>query len=831
MAVTKNKEIIPHSFIPILCLETDMPSLVTPFNFLPFEMAYQCYKLQVLSSIPFGLFRPIEDDQRTNIIEFTNSLISRQAVKNHLRVCRRPVILWISDSSPKSVMEIVQIIHANHAMCCLIITEHPAVEDYISKATSGVELTSVIYLHELGDNEIDDRPLIIWKAFLELCVRIDKMLPPGMLRFNIPPDRSKTYKFHEVLEFASSGDITAATIGTAAVPLYNDFIYYPNAIIVNLARYKIGSWIRSVVPDLIKENVYAYAQEIKQRKTMSIVTDDIIATRLISESGKKSSRKLSGFLEVLPAKTSSLLRKVATGVKYTQEMRNVFIDLYVDYAQEGLKDIVMPHIILVCQSFPFSYDESTAIATGMAGNPCSYLQDDALYETYFGQLIAGGRNVPFDTPDDAPEHVVAIKKLGGLSVLENNFISAISVFYAARRQCPVFKTFRVGQSIFGLFHKMDLLISHRNYEHEDQGENKTGKGLELETTMNEISTQSSALIDERIMDEIFACLGDPVVFMLSDIPLDFVRTRSDYFGYKAVLSRLPLTPGSLPVQYYNSSESFTNFENAISQVVVVTSFAKGSRERIALEAAISAFRYPDPVSIVDVNTRFELINYVNNNHDIKCLIFFGHGGIDRKHNTSWLQLTKENFYNSDIRRFKHFPKTIVLIGCNTSSGGSTMSGMDIPFLERGCQVVATTFPIPLILGATFLGMFLSNFLSPGVIMQQGVRHYADLSDILTVVKRRLRINSILLNLMEQGKIGIDGAEDLLEKYGSVFERLERERKGHDDNPSLAIKILLLKENLIDSMDVPFYDFEKIPYCLFFTCLGYAWHNKNKNISR
>lgn|GEM_PF-5275602 len=85
------------------------------------------------------------------------------------------------------------------------------------------------------------------------------------------------------------------------------------------------------------------------------------------------------------------------------------------------------------------------------------------------------------------------------------------------------------------------------------------------------------------------------------------------------------------------------------------------------------------------------------------MIFFGHGGIDRELNTSWLQLTGENFYNSDINRFKHFPKTIVLVGCNTSSGGSTMAGMDIPFLEKGCQVVATTFPIPLLIGTTFLG--------------------------------------------------------------------------------------------------------------------------------
>jgi|GEM_PF-6119345 len=127
-------------------------------------------------------------------------------------------------------------------------------------------------------------------------------------------------------------------------------------------------------------------------------------------------------------------------------------------------------------------------------------------------------------------------------------------------------------------------------------------------------------------------------------------------------------------------------------------------------------------------------------------------------------------------------------------------------------------------------MFVSNFLSPGVTLRNVARYYADLSDILTVVKRRLRINSVLLNLMEQGKISVEKGFEILDKYGKVFAMLERKQKGHDDNPSLAVKILLLEEKLIDSIETPFYEFEKIPYCLFFTCLGYAWHNKNKNIS-
>jgi len=834
--ISSDNNTINLSFLPILALERLSNPYITPYNFIPFESAYQDYKLQILSSVPFGLFNALHENAQSLLIEFTYRPEGLPNIARHLARFRRPVILWVSGSDPDRIEPLVRLIRSFKPFVFLIIAEDLETADFLSGLIDENPTAGILCL-ENSNTKKDERPLLIWKAYLELFVRLERLLPTGRIILNLPPDKFVNKTFSDLLSAAQTGDISESTVEMKAIPLYDDFIYYPNAIIANHLRGKIPAWIKGKLPE--EENnarILENAGEIRERSNLSLLLDEIYYLGSLIEEKQELPQSsldiISSYCNLLPKKFSKPISDVLNGKKSLEDAKAIFTEMHTSYPKNVFYS-QLPQFILVCHSYPFTYSETAKITSKMPGSPLAYFtpEDEHLYSRYFDQTIGGGRSFRFGYQREDQRSLNVINHLGDFSTMENNFLSAVGVFYGLRVNCPVFKTLRAGRPIFTLFHQLDQLIGRHNNQNPDGTLTSDHKLVrKIENLMSNLSDQITKLIDPRILNEIYSPNLDSRVFLLSDIPLDFVKTQSDYLGYTTLLTRLPITPGLLPLDYFNMTESLWELDNEAEQTAIVTSFQTGSIERKNLETIIKAYNYDQSVRILDINSRFELINYLNNNDKIKCLIFFGHGGIERDSNESWIQLPRDNFYNSDIEKLKYIPKTVVLVGCNTSSGGYTLSGMDVPFLQRGAQVIATTFPIPLMIGTSFIGMFLSNFLSAGVYTANGGRYYTDLSEILTVVKRRLRKDSVFLNLVLQGKLKSGKIPVVLNKFFDKLNELEEKDKGNEANPFKAIKETLVEERLIDSYDTPFYEIEKIPYCLFFTCLGYTWNNINKNLT-
>lgn len=833
MKKTSKRDRANYSFLPLLILDFPLKSYVTPFNFVPFGLAVQANKLQVLLAVPFGLLKSFPSAENGVLIENSFSPEGLSNASKHLERCKRPIVLWVSGSSRERLYSIMSYLNSSSPLGVLIIVEENSLYQYL---LSVVSRDSFIELLCFSTGVQGDTSSLIWEKYLQLLGKLEKSLGEN-ISFIVLPDRLIGKKISDILltiQRTSNFDLLP---DIETIPVYDDFIYYPNAIVLNHLRCKMPVWVNEKMRPEQNKMLFGYAREILERRNLNHFLDIVVAARMIKDAKMKLpehiTEQIDVFEKLLPYSFFQPLREIINGTKTIQEAEDIFKTVYCRYPTDVFYSCSTAEFILSCQSFPFSYQEVMRMAETRPDLELGYFTeaDEDVHRRYFDQVLKGGRTIQFEVEPEDDRNMKAVKLIGELVSFENNYVSAMSVHYAMRRHCPVFKTERVGREIFSIFHQLDQLISKYNYQSIGTTlTNQRADVYEIELLMTSLSEELTRLISIDIIDQLFAGIADPRVLLISDIPLDFVRSHSDYLGYTTVLSRLPVTPGTLLLDYYNGSNFTTQLDNDVDQTIIVTSFTTGTVERRLLETAVEGFNYKS-VSVVDIHSKFELINYVNNNDSIKCLIFFGHGGLDRRLNESWIELPNDNFFNTDIGKLRHVPKTIVLIGCNTSSGGNTICGMDIPFLNRGAQVIATTFPIPLLLGTLFVGMFLSNFLSAGVTTSSGARFYADLSDILTVVKRRLRVHSVLLNLNAQNKLKPNQDFEMLDIYLKNMEELEVMNQGNDANPFLAIKMTLLQEKFIDSMDSPLYSIEKIPYCLFFTCLGYTWDNQNKNFKK
>lgn len=818
--------------MPLLVLESHTKPFMSPFNFIPFEQIIQHYKLQILSSVPFQLLRPIHDNENSIIIEFTSDLVGISNVILCLRNMHRPVIVWIKHSTQNHISELLSSILVCAPLTILVIVEEERLKERLDHLLSVYPLTKTICL---DDENMGEWPATIWKSYLELLSIVSEHFDLPYLQFKIYPDTTITRTVRDLLAAAASNDISDATRNLNSIPLYDDFIYYPNAVVANHLRYKIPYWIKaSAPPESLKTDLYECAKEIRARKSLSIFMDLFNSIKDLNANHKNvPDMRLALFgyyADNLPPKFFNPFQEILDGQKSFAEVTEILEKAHIDYPTDFFYKNSLPESVIVCQSYPFNFFEAKSAAQYVSGHSIKYFdeKDDNLFDYYFNQIIRGDRIIEIEVASEDDKHKKAIDLLQELIVSENNCLAAIGVFYAMRRQCPVYRTHRAGRHIFAKFHELDELMNDRIEQRINDREASIHISA-IEKLVSNLSMETTALLEPKLLQEVSATLaGNPRIFFLSDIPLDFVRINDDYLGYSTLACRLPITPGSLPLQYFNLTTGIGELENDSSKIVIVTSFAIGSFERTFLEQSLKQFSYFDKIKILPSRSKFELLNYVNNNANIECLIFFGHGGVSRETNQSWIQLQYDNFFNYDVRSLKLIPKTIVLIGCNTSSGGSTMCGMDIPFLQRGAHVIATTFSIPLLLGSLFIGVFLSNFISAGVTTKHGANFYTDLSEILFVVRNRCRIHSVLFNLRSSELLQDQDEETVLDTFLEEFEALENTQKGNHNNPTMAIRKTLKRLGFTAEENAPLSEIEKIPYFIFFTCLGYTWDQINKS---
>jgi hypothetical protein len=453
------------------------------------------------------------------------------------------------------------------------------------------------------------------------------------------------------------------------------------------------------------------------------------------------------------------------------------------------------------------------------------------YEQALVSAIGGrGRGVRLPAPANADQRRI-FEGLTGAVRQEGLFYSAFSVFHATRFLCPVLKLPRVGDDFLATFRRVN---KNKVLDAAEVGGSivlKPKVAGELAKRILVMAETITRWLPPEYRDFIeWLRRGDedrrPLIHAFADYPLELLLMDDDFLGYSAEISRTPLTPGEIPLSNYDRTELTTVLPTAPDQFLLVSpfeddvSFAELIKNRPAY--------VPDfPVRVI--KRRGDLLDALEDKR-VECLVYFGHGLWDAKTRQSALVLQDHLFTADDVAEIRRIPPVVVLVGCNTASASTVLGGFHAALFRQGAHlVVGTAFPVPRMVGLLFLQLFVNNLLSPGVTLSKGrSRQYRDLADVVSVVRRRMRLTSDVLSLMEQGRMTPNAAQGVLHACIAQMSAWSEDEAADERRQFRLLAEALQERGVLKGRDASLARAGIVPYPLFFQTLGFPWTTRSSS---
>ena len=779
------------SLAPLLIVQTKAGKL-TPFNLLPVGLANAALRLLWLAATPFHTLRSfgMGDHPATTHRLYIEVHSDDEPFTPHFSMYARPVVLW-TDS-----WELVEQVRGYSQILTLIVTESADVAQQYGKISEAAGNIGLVYALESGGAYFPDLNLRIWREFIRTLHRVVPRLWP--MRFL--PDGVQL-SFEETLAFIDRHLHLPIFQEMPLVQVSDDLIVRGSQIVLSFLRGQIPAIDWRHKPERPAELTRDLAREILATRVLLTLYSE-------AQAGDRQFFAIDAPKLLPPDFVQQIEDAASSVIPYPAKAKKIAA-LFTDMPVADLLRLSTRQLVLVCPSVSVVPGEGIR-ARASAGREVRF---DALPE--FGEgygrkvleaVQAGGRRLEVPEPQTPEDERLLHATMGAIKA-ETNFASAMSLFYALRFGSPVIKTERASDRLLRSLKALAEEFGRFDWVNPDAEAAYRRLRQQLTGTSKDITS----LFPESYLD-LMRELGTPSVHAFADFPLELLAVDGDYLGYRADLSRTPLTPGAISYTNYVVTEESAFLPFGETALAIVSPLDESDPE---IEGFWSTLRRRFwKIPIYKVSTKEEFLKAVQS-PEIGAMIYLGHGHYDTENDESGLELKNGWVGTLDIENVTRFPPLLALVGCNTATAGSTFGAMHAAILERGARlVIGTTFPIDKKVAA----LFLTNLLAELAGGDRG-RPRRDLAEIVRETRQATRFRSDLLCFERRGVISPEDRSRLTRRYAFRLMKVG----GGGPAASLELELELLTEaGLISGSNTRGADLDTIPYPLFFSVLGFPW---------
>ncbi len=817
---------------PILAFHGRAEGL-TLFNLLPTSIAKQGSRLMRLASVPLPLFRffgtAIEGEGFTAPLDLC-FLEDEGAFGSPPIFGGRPVIFWSTEeTAPQWFCAILRA----RPIFALFLSEIPARVQAVAEAAQGNEvvwralaLDGPEGVAGLGGDATER----IWLAVLDsLGECLGKAGAESFTLCYMPELKTPLpfSRWHAAAAYRSSSPWSE---GLGALAVADDYVVGPNQVLLNHMRYKIPYWSGGPITTQSHQLAVELAWSIMGSRAISNMI------RHFATVDSEDHPFIQLYKDHMPAPLLAMAQNLNKATD-EQEKKDLIRQLYEGASASSAPEswiplFTPPQLILICPSASLPLAEINSHVLNVGEDSISSLsEEDATYRDLVLSIASeGGRLAKFPQASNINQEKI-LDGLVRMIRLESLYLSAMGILYASRFGCPILKLDRAGRAAFEPFHAISSLLDSISALPHEEPDRRRRKTLALRDAVDRLAKETTALFSEPLQGLLSSLASPshygPIIHSLSDLPLEFMKSNGDYLGYVSEISRTPITPGTLLLKDYASTEPVDLLPTGSDNFLLVTPFEDDDPW---LNAFLSASQNQSHMSKMKwriLGTKGSLVDELDD-EQISFLVYFGHGIYDHERNSSALALRSGLFDGEMVKSLRRVPPVVALIGCDTAAASTVTSGLHQAFLQAGAHlVIGTSFPIPVYIGVQFLLLLTSNVISPGVLTGQGRgMHYRDLAHSLTVVRRRLRPTAELYSLLEQGIISLEKLEILQGAFLKRFAILTEEAQSNDWSQLKILTELLDEEGIVPPESQP-NSWPTIPYPLFFTLSGFPWNFRSK----
>jgi hypothetical protein len=795
------------SLCPLLIIHGDPDDTATLLHYLPVSIATEASRLTRLAAAPLSLFRFVGPQAKSGFtypldVWFTAGPLGFTPRRDLLR----PVVVW---SSRDDIEVLLAKWLQEPVIFVEFVSERRSLVERLAKRFDGVSNFVAV---DVSSDELPicaDAPARIWRGFTRMLEVVT-----GNVELGVGIDSTRIH-ISDWKALADEGCVAPIGRHWLPKPVPDDFVVAPPRILRNFLAFQINDF-----PRLVSAGNEAYA---------------------IAAADAAEAFAFRGLANAfLLARREGISIERFRDFMHEHDIDHAWAD-WIYTAREGgamkppaaeppmsFRKLAPPQVVLVCAATSAETRTSVAEADWKIGGGVALrgTEDHAYFEILVDAIIAGGRIVKAPAPANEREQAI-FDSVGG-SVRRETF-SAIAILHASRFGAPVVKLPTMGANVMSEFRAVNTILESSSSE--------SDLSLTAADSLNLVAAVSrlSSVLTEDIPEPTRNFLASletehggqppPLVHAFSDVPLELLRIGDDYLGYRADVSRTPLTPGILPFANYQQTELTTVLPTGVEEFLIVTPFEN--------DPGLNGIFQTRPSHVPDYQHRFvrrrDDVFDALNDEAVRCLVYFGHGLWDEETHSSALVLRDNFFTTQDVERLDRIPPVVILIGCNTAAAGSLLGGLHAALFARGAQlIVGTSFPVPRVIGALFLTLTISNILSPGVSLASGAwQPYRDLGEIMGVVRRRLRCQSDLYALHAAGRLR---AEDLTRGMERFIELMEKTpQTSPDDRYQFQLERRLLVElGVLPNEMGSLAGCGAVPYPLFFQTLGFPWTTRGQS---
>lgn len=212
---------------------------------------------------------------------------------------------------------------------------------------------------------------------------------------------------------------------------------------------------------------------------------------------------------------------------------------------------------------------------------------------------------------------------------------------------------------------------------------------DLNRHLKEYSSEIRSEIGEKLWKAIFD--GRERLMAVCDFPIEWLSIDGLPAMFRYEISRLPSTPGNVMAQVSLAHPRISVPKMALNHILVIRSFAPEDPIRNHLQRAIGFYDLRDmKIEIVDVSTKAELINAMNN-YQGAMLIFDCHGNHGGNKEHAWLHIGKEKIDVWELKHEARMTPLVVLAACSTHPVDGSHASVANGFLANGAQAVLGTY--------------------------------------------------------------------------------------------------------------------------------------------
>lgn len=228
----------------------------------------------------------------------------------------------------------------------------------------------------------------------------------------------------------------------------------------------------------------------------------------------------------------------------------------------------------------------------------------------------------------------------------------------------------------------------RNIESLSKRTDEKGKSL-LQKKFLELNNALRAEIGDELLT-LMISQGDSCK-LCTDFPLEWLYIGRLPLMISHQVSRIPMTPGNMVLQYAASSLPIQVPAQLIYQVLIIRSFLQHDPIREHLETAVAAYDISKKmeITVVDVHNEAEAIDALNKFAG-GIVVFDCHGGHGGHEASGWLQFGSDRVNTWELAFRARIPPIVLLSACSTAPIGGSHISVANGLLRSGARSVMGT---------------------------------------------------------------------------------------------------------------------------------------------